>query len=110
LAAAFKRVVNIIKDPEAAPVDPGLFQNDSERVLFTTLKEAEQVVQVSTTANDFDGALTAMTRLKDPIDAFFESVLVMDKYEAIRRNRLALLTRTRDLFNKVADFRKIQTA
>ena len=41
--------------------------------------------------------------------AFFDAVLVMDKDEAIRRNRLALLTRIHELFSRLADFRKIQT-
>jgi glycyl-tRNA synthetase beta chain len=50
-----------------------------------------------------------MARLKGFIDAFFDSVLVMDRDEAVRRNRLALLTRIHDLFTRVADFRKIQT-
>mgnify|MGYP000849585869 FL=1 len=54
-------------------------------------------------------ALESMSRLKGFIDAFFDSVLVMDKDEAVRRNRLALLTRIRNLFSGVADFRKIQT-
>ena len=44
------------------------------------------------------------------IDSFFDSVLVMDKDDSVRRNRLALLTRIRGLFSRVADFSKIQTA
>ncbi len=59
--------------------------------------------------SDFAGALESMARLKPMIDSFFDSVLVMDKDDSVRRNRLALLTRTRDLFARVADFRKIQT-
>jgi glycyl-tRNA synthetase beta chain len=50
-----------------------------------------------------------MAGLKAPIDAFFESVLVMDPDDSIRNNRLALLTQVRNLIARVADFRKIQT-
>jgi glycyl-tRNA synthetase beta chain len=49
-------------------------------------------------------------KLQEPIDRFFDAVLVMDQDTNVRRNRLALLTRVRDLFARVADFRKIQTA
>jgi glycyl-tRNA synthetase beta chain len=110
LATAFKRVVNIIKEPETAPVDPDLLGNAAEQALFASVRDTEGVVRGCIESSDYDGALEAMSRLKGFIDSFFDSVLVMDKDEAIRRNRLALLTRIRDLFAKVADFRKIQTA
>jgi glycyl-tRNA synthetase beta chain len=109
LAAAFKRVVNIIKEPETAPVDPALFQNAAEQALSTALLDTEDVAEVSLGASDYKAALEAMAQLKGFIDAFFDSVLVMDKDEAVRRNRLALLTRISNLFGRVADFRKMQT-
>lgn len=109
LAAAFKRVVNIIKEPEEAPVDPSLLQNAEEQALFSSLRDTEGVVAGCLAGADYAAALESMSRLKGFIDAFFDSVLVMDKDEAVRRNRLALLTRIRNLFSGVADFRKIQT-
>ncbi|MDY0041470.1 MAG: glycine--tRNA ligase subunit beta, partial [Desulforhabdus sp.] len=109
LAAAFKRVVNIIKEPELAPVDPSLLQNAEEQALFSSLRDTEGVVAGCLAGADYAAALESMSRLKGFIDAFFDSVLVMDKDEAVRRNRLALLTRIRNLFSGVADFRKIQT-
>lgn len=109
LATAFKRVVNIIKEPETKPVEPDLLSGGAEKELFAALQETEGLVAGCIDRSDYDGALEAMSKLKAPIDAFFESVLVMDKDEAVRRNRLALLTRVRDLFAKVGDFRKIQT-
>ncbi len=54
-------------------------------------------------------ALEAISQLRGLIDSFFDSVMVMDKDEAIRRNRLALLTRIHELFSRIADFKKIQT-
>lgn len=110
LAAAFKRVVNIIKEPEKTPVDPELFQSDAEHALFTALRDTEGAVAGCLASCDFNSTLETMSGMKGYIDAFFDSVLVMDKDEAIRRNRLSLLTRIRKLFSTVADFRKIQTA
>jgi glycyl-tRNA synthetase beta chain len=110
LAVAFKRVVNIIKEPETAPVDPALFQNAAEQALSTALLDAEDVAEASLRGSNYKAALEAMAQLKGPIDSFFDSVLVMDKDEAVRRNRLALLTRISRLFGRVADFRKMQTA
>lgn len=110
LATAFKRVVNIIKEPETAPVEPDLLSGGAEKELFAALQETEKLVSGCIDRSDYDGALEAMSKLKAPIDAFFDSVLVMDKDDVVRRNRLALLTRVHDLFAKVGDFRKIQTA
>ncbi len=109
LAVAFKRVVNIIKEPERTPVNGDLFAGAAEQALFMNLSDTEGVVGQCLANGDYDGALEAMARLKGFIDSFFDSVLVMDKDDAVRRNRLALLTRIQDLFTKVADFRKIQT-
>ena len=85
------------------------FKNPAERLLFDALESAQLEVGSLLARSDFAGALESMARLKPMIDSFFDSVLVMDKDDSVKRNRLALLTRTRDLFARVADFRKIQT-
>ncbi|MGV8075583.1 MAG: glycine--tRNA ligase subunit beta [Syntrophobacteraceae bacterium] len=110
LATAFKRVVNIIKEPETTPVAPELLKEAVEQALYKALDETEGVVKGFLVASDYDGALEAMAGLKGFIDSFFDSVLVMDKDEKIRRNRLALLTRIQSLFAGAADFKKIQTS
>ena len=109
LAAAFKRVANIIKEPETAPVEVSFLKDPAERLLLDELAKAEQAVDGLLARSDFAAALESMAHLKPMIDSFFDSVLVMDKEDSVRRNRLALLTRTRNLFTRVADFRKIQT-
>lgn len=109
LASAFKRVVNIIKEPESAPVDPALLGSPAEQALFAAVTDTEGVVEGCLSRSDYDAALESMSRLKAFIDAFFDSVLVMDRDDSVRRNRLALLTRIHNLFSRVADFRKIQT-
>ncbi|MEN6439536.1 MAG: glycine--tRNA ligase subunit beta [Syntrophobacter sp.] len=110
LAAAVKRVANIIKEPETAPVDVNLFTIPAEQTLFGAFQDMESAVEGLLAKSDYAGALEAMAQLKGPIDGFFDSVLVMDKDEAVRRNRLALLTQVHVLFSRIADFRKIQTA
>ncbi len=110
LAAAFKRVANIIKTPETSPVAPSLFKSSAEGALFNGLIQAEEAASEMLANSDFAGALEAMAQLKPLIDSFFDSVLVMDPDDLVKRNRLALLTRTRAFFDRMADFRKIQTS
>lgn len=110
LAAAFKRVANIIKEPESAPVDISLLKDPAERILLEELAKVEEEVDSLLARSDFAAALESMARIKPMVDSFFDSVLVMDKDDSVRRNRLALLTRTRALFMRVADFAKIQTS
>lgn len=110
LATAFKRVANIIKEPETVPVSANLFRHEAEQGVFDALGVAQSRVGACLERSDYAGALEAMAQLKGPIDGFFDSVLVMDQDESVRRNRLALLTQIRDLFSKIADFRRIQTA
>ncbi|MGC9196447.1 MAG: glycine--tRNA ligase subunit beta [Syntrophobacteraceae bacterium] len=110
LAAAFKRIANIIKVPQTDPVEVSFFKSPAEGALFDQLLKVEEEAGAMLARSDFAGALEAMARLKPMVDSFFDSVLVMDSDEAVKRNRLALLTRTRAFFDRLADFRKIQTS
>ena len=58
---------------------------------------------------DLDNALSAIATLRDPVDAFFDDVMVMADDEAIRRNRLALLSAISAIFGQIADFSQIST-
>lgn len=109
VAGAFKRVANIIKEPEKTAVNAELLQAAAEQSLLAALASAEQVVTGHLAQADYGRAFEAVSELRGVIDAFFDSVLVMDQDEAVRRNRLALLTRVHQLFSQLADFRKIQT-
>ncbi len=110
LAAAFKRIANIIKVPQTDPVEVSFFKSPAEGALFEQLLKVEEEAGAMLARSDFSGALEVMARLKPMVDSFFDSVLVMDSDEAVKRNRLALLTRTRAFFDRLADFRKIQTS
>jgi glycyl-tRNA synthetase beta chain len=109
LAVAFKRVVNIIKDEpsEKVEVNSELFQEPQEKALWEAFKSARDRVKALAEKGEYSEALETLAELKPTIDAFFDSVLVMAKDEAIRRNRLALLRSIKDLFEEIADFRML---
>ncbi len=108
LMVTFKRVVNIIpQDFDEADVDTSLFDKDEERKLFDAVKEIESKVEELIDKGNYLEALKLIASLKDKVDAFFDNVLVMDKDEAKRKNRLSLLNRIASLFRKIADLKKV---
>jgi len=109
LAVAFKRVVNISRECLLREVTPSLFREDTERRLHSAFLEVRERLDKLLIGKDYREALAELTRLKDPVDQFFDSVLVMDKNRRIRDNRLALLGRIAALFCRIADFSKIST-
>ena len=114
LAVAFKRVVNIIRKsaPESAAgnmggVDERLFEKECESALFAAYRDVKSKVSDNLEKGDFEQALLDIASLKNPVDAFFEGVLVMSDDKDIRNNRLALLGSISGLFALFADFSKI---
>jgi len=108
LAASFKRIRNIIKENRATEIDTSLFSEDAERVLAESYRAVDAKVQPLLADAAYEKALAAMLELKSPVDAFFDSVMVMDEDQAIRQNRLNLLTAISSLFLKVGDISKMQ--
>jgi glycyl-tRNA synthetase beta chain len=109
LAIAFKRVVNIVKAQPRGTVDTGLLIESAERKLYQDYSNVREEVKKSISEKNYRMALSLMKNLKEPIDNYFDQVLVMDKDERIRQNRLSTLWEIRDLFFTVADFSKIGT-
>lgn len=110
LAVAFKRAGNIIKGfSGGGSVDAGLFNTGEEKALYDALLEIRRKAQGLLTQGDYKTALVEMARLRQPVDAFFDAVMVMDKDEAVRHNRQSLLADISSLFHEVADFSKIVT-
>ncbi|MFZ3046888.1 MAG: glycine--tRNA ligase subunit beta [Desulfatirhabdiaceae bacterium] len=110
LAVAFKRVVNIIKKadiPEYTALNPQLFEHDAESRLYQAFQEANGRVTSRIETGDFSQALQEMASLRNPVDAFFDAVLVMAEDAAVRNNRLALLSQIANMFSSVADFSKL---
>ena len=107
LAVAFKRVVNIIKGGVDTPVAPTLFTAPCEGALHdATGRVAGEVAQAVATG-DYAAALRAIAGLRGAVDGFFEGVMVMADQDAVRINRLALLTGVARLFEGIADFSRI---
>jgi glycyl-tRNA synthetase beta chain len=114
LLAGYKRAANILAAEEkkdgkgfAAPVDPTLLTLSEEAALAEAIASVDVAVARKVAANDYQGAITALGTLRQPVDKFFEAVLVNDPDAAIRTNRLSLLTRLRDTMRQVADFSKV---
>jgi len=113
LLAGTKRAANILAAEEKKgtvigdTVDPALFETDEERALFDSLEEAEHFAAQAIAAEDYAKALAALAQLRQPVDAFFEAVLVNADKDAVRANRLALLARIRRATGQVADFSRI---
>jgi glycyl-tRNA synthetase beta chain len=113
LLAGTKRAANILAAEEkkgtavAESVEPTLFAEDAERALSDAVNHAARDAGQAIEAQDFSGAMRALSALREPVDSFFEQVLVNDEDAAVRANRLALLSRIREATGRVADFSKI---
>jgi len=114
LAAAFKRVVNIIKKTGQekaleflSQVDKDLFEDESEANLYEAYLDVSQNVSNDVARDDFDQALVRIASLRNVVDEFFDKVLVMADNQRVRDNRLSLLAHIASLFEKIADFSRI---
>ncbi len=107
LAAAFKRIRNITKDHEGGEIVAELLVEQAERNLADVYAAVQTAVQPLLSRKDYGEALAGMLVLKEPVDLFFESVMVMADDEKIRENRLNLLVAISQLFLQVADISKM---
>jgi glycyl-tRNA synthetase beta chain len=109
LAAANKRITNILKKTESAPgtVSEALLQEPAERNLAAAVRRVQPQVDAAFAAGDFRGTLITLAQLRDDVDAFFNDVMVMADDLALRNNRLALLSSLHGMMNRVADISKL---
>lgn len=106
LAAVNKRVSNLLSKAEgniAQTVEPKYFDNANEFSLYSAIKQADQDVQPMAEARQYSETLARLAALREPVDAFFEAVMVNADDASVRANRYALLARLRGLFLGVAD-------
>ena len=107
LAAANKRVSNILAKVNQSDlsliINKDLFASEFESVLVTNIEHKQQEIKPHLASRDYTAALAGLASLKEAIDDFFENVMVMDKDEQLKNNRLAILANLRDLFLEVAD-------
>ena len=102
LAGAFTRAHNLADASLGCDVDTSIL-GDSELALLSACEEGEEKVASALAQKDFDAACSALAALKEPIDRFFDDVLVMDEHDDVRENRLRLLNRFASVFAGVAD-------
>jgi glycyl-tRNA synthetase beta chain len=112
LAAANKRVANILKQAEAKGekldgVEAGMLNEPAERALLDAIRSVSDKAKALYEKGDYTGYLKSFAVLKAPVDAFFDNVMVMVEDEKLRRGRLALLRDLRDAMNRVADLSKL---
>ena len=106
LAAVNKRVSNLLSKAEgsiAQTVEPKYFDNANEFSLYSAIQQADQAVAPMSANRQYNEALARLAALREPVDAFFEAVMVNAEDASVRANRYALLARLRNLFLGVAD-------
>ena len=115
LLAGYKRAVNILKAEEKkhSTTYQGLVKTEhldekEEQALYAALKDGEIEVSAALKAEDFEAALSAMSKLRGPIDSFFDQTMVNADDVDVRLNRLYLLSQIRSVLGQVADFTKIE--
>ncbi len=109
LLAGYRRASNILAKEEekdgveysGAP-DPRFAEQEEERALFAALDAAEPAIAAALAGEEFEAAMAEMAKLRAPVDAFFEGVLVNAESPVVRRNRLCLLHRVRAAMRAVA--------
>ncbi|NTW66175.1 MAG: glycine--tRNA ligase subunit beta [Nitrospirae bacterium] len=107
LVTALKRAGNIVPKDFAGSVKKGLLKEEAEKDLFTAYTDIKDRVKEKTAKLDFRGALADIASLRNPVDAFFDKVMVMDKDAEVKQNRLALLAGITGLFSMIADFSRL---
>lgn len=108
LAAANKRVVNLFNKAGghtvvSSDIDTSLFETTEEEALFDSFKQVNACVSRAVAAGDYPAALAQLATLQQPVDGFFDQVMVMTENADVRNNRLTLLHKLRELCNLFAD-------
>lgn len=108
LIQAATRVANLCKKiEEETAINPQLFEVEAETALHKAAMEANKEVLAASVKYDYATVLTEATKLVDPINKFFDDVMVMAEDEKIKNNRLALLSAVKDVTHAVGDINAI---
>ncbi len=107
LAGSFKRIRNIIKENQSTLVDESLFVEKAEQHLYETLEQVRSSCIPLLKSQQYEQALDMMLKVKEPVDSFFEDVMVMADDKAIRQNRLNLLTGLGNLVLSIGDISRM---
>ncbi len=107
LSASFKRVRNIVKDNSDTSVDQNLFEADAEKQLWSAYQRLELSTRKGLNNKDYQGLLENMLQLKNPIDNYFDEVMVMAEDKDLRKNRLNMMTAIGNLILEVGDISRM---
>ncbi len=113
LAIANKRIANILKsatDEFDSTVNPDLFEADEERLLYTAVGNIREAHVRGLEEKNYTEVLERLAELREPVDKYFDAVMVMADDADQRRNRLSLMNQLRQLFLDVADLSCIPAA
>lgn len=108
LAGSYKRIRNIIKDHEGTEIQEGLLVEHAEKNLYGLLIKVRRQMEPMLAQGDYLAALETFVQLKEPVDTFFDEVMVMDNNEDVRQNRLNLLTALGELVLQIGDISRMQ--
>ena len=109
LAAANKRIGNILRKTQSVPktFDSALLAEPAETALAEAYARARAGADERYEMQDYTGVLTTLAALKEPVDAFFDSVMVMTDDVRLRENRIALLAQLQQTMNRIADISRL---
>ncbi|MDX8127853.1 glycine--tRNA ligase subunit beta [Methylomonas sp. OY6] len=110
LAAANKRIINILKKSDQAPTETiGTLVEAAEKNLLAAAEQSEADILPLLAEQNYPLALSRLAQLRDSVDAFFDNVMVNTDDEVLRNSRLALLAKLSNQFLKIADISKLQS-
>jgi len=108
LASSYKRIRNIIKKNNDTEVNEDLLTDQAEKDLFNLFTSISPKVNEAVTTGQYGKALSLMLEMKEPVDAFFDQVMVMAEDPLVKQNRLNMLTGLGELILQVGDISKFQ--
>ena len=102
-----KRINNIASKTDVPPVNKSLFAHEEEELLYSAVETAAPQILTCIARNEPSEAINILINLKDPVNRFFDKVLIMDKNEDIKQNRLSLIKTIQSIGHQIADLSKL---
>ena len=108
LLIAYKRANNILANTKlVGQLNESLFVVDHEVALFNCITDYAQKIELELSLKHYSASLTLLAKMRQPIADFFDNVMVKDQDAAVANNRLLLLAKTKQIFDKIAKFDRL---
>lgn len=108
LLISYNRVRNLAGKASGAGINQELLETEQEKVLYYHFQKIKEKVEKCLRTGDNKEALRALSELKEPVDDFFDNVMVMVEDSKLKNNRLNLLYHINELFSRIAEFSKLR--